>query len=112
MDLVLFVWLCGDFLILVCLIALVTMSRRNRPRNPSPPPPVDPPQVDTMGIIFNDLTFSNNFLRNSRRRIRPTKFYNDEVANELGVGDDVRMLFEGAGLASWLGLHAPTYKRL
>uniref|UniRef100_A0A803N0B8 Arabidopsis retrotransposon Orf1 C-terminal domain-containing protein n=1 Tax=Chenopodium quinoa TaxID=63459 RepID=A0A803N0B8_CHEQI len=67
------------------------MSRRNRPRNtdarcrnPSPPPPVDPPKVDTMGIIFNDPTFSNNFLRNSGRRIRPNKFYNEDVAESLG----------------------------
>uniref|UniRef100_A0A803NBB4 Uncharacterized protein n=1 Tax=Chenopodium quinoa TaxID=63459 RepID=A0A803NBB4_CHEQI len=76
------------------------MSRRNQPRNtdaryrnPSPLPPVDPPQVDTMGIVFNDPTFLNKYIRISRRRVRPTKFYDESVAEALGVGDDVRMLF-------------------
>uniref|UniRef100_A0A803NES9 Arabidopsis retrotransposon Orf1 C-terminal domain-containing protein n=1 Tax=Chenopodium quinoa TaxID=63459 RepID=A0A803NES9_CHEQI len=50
--------------------------------------------------------------RISRRRVRPTKFYDEGVAEALGIGDDVRMLFEGCGLGNWLDLSAPTYKRL
>lgn len=96
------------------------MPRRNqsrntsslRFRNPSPPPPVDPPQVDTMGIVFADQAFSANFLKISRRRVKPTKFYDSEVADALGVRADITMLFEGVDLGSWLELYALTYRRL
>ena len=83
-----------------------------RLRNPPPPPQVQIPHVNTLGIRWEDQNFLTRFIRNSERRIRPTKFYNHDVAESLGVEADVRQLFDMSGKGSWLELHAQTYKRL
>ena len=70
-------------------------SSSTKPRHVIPPPPE---VEETYGIEFSKESHWDRFKRLSKRKLRPTRFYDQATTKFLGIDEDVRLLAKGLDL--------------
>ncbi|KMS97284.1 hypothetical protein BVRB_7g177280 [Beta vulgaris subsp. vulgaris] len=87
-------------------------SHLRNARDPPPPPAINPPPLDTLGIQFTCEAHLERFRILSGRRLRPTRFYDPNIATKLGIDGDLQQIFYSVGWHQFLNMHALSYKRI
>lgn len=115
--LVLVVIVVVGFLVLSLVSPCKTMLGRKKSKTSKAPSGsrinvVRPPNVDTMGIDFDDQASWDYFMGLKDRKIRPTRFYDVVEVEKLGINLEVEYLLQSLGWEHFMKIQDDTYRRL